>query len=137
LEGWIKALKKPSNPAQYPQAARDIWNAFMNKSAEDKLLKAHEYDFAVYYLYKVMDESSWNVNSTLATSGIKTWQGMQKPHLYVWFIFEATKSGSQAKILDAQKFGRLFDILKFYNAREKIETARSATILLTDAKGFY
>jgi len=71
-----------------------MWNAFMNKSVEDELLKAHKSDFAEHYLCKVMNKSSWDVNNTLATYDFKPWRRVQKLHSYVQFMFEATESGA-------------------------------------------
>jgi len=84
-----------------------------------------------------MDEHSWHINDTLSNPNRKAWWREKEPHLYMWFMFEATPFGSWATFLEKRILKRLFDTFEFHESRDKIVLAQFGVFFLTNAKGLY
>ena len=84
-----------------------------------------------------MDEKSWNINGILADLAIRSWRGKEKPHMYVWFLFEAVASGPRVKLLENHKLKRLFDALECQDPTRNLLSARPPAVLITGATGFH
>ena len=84
----------------------------MSAQAEPTIKESLADQFGKTYICKVMDKKSWNINSILADSAVRSWKGKEKLHMYVWFLFEAVASGPLIKLLENHKLRRLFDALE-------------------------
>ena len=113
---WILARMRPLNktfdPNLCPESVKAMWKTYMSTRAEPIVEESLADKFGKTYFCKVMDEKSWNITSILVDPAVQSWRGKEKPHMYVWFLFEAVASGPRAKLLENHKLKRLFDALE-------------------------
>ena len=113
---WILARTRPLNKTFDPnlclESVKAMWKTYMSTRAEPTVEESLANKFGKTYFCKVMDEKSWNITSILADPAVRSWRGKEKPHMYVWFLFEVVASGPRAKLLENHKLKRVFDALE-------------------------
>ena len=109
----------------------------MSARAEPTIEESLANQFGKTYFCKVMDEKSWNISGILVDLAVRSWRGKEKPHMYVWFLFEVVASGPRAKLLENHKLRRLFDALECRDPSRNLLSAQSPVVLITNATSFH